>query len=186
MLFLFSQDKPNPYLADPDVRLMLEFQKGNKDSFESLMHKYFPRLFNFVYRYVNDKESAEDLVQEVFIRVYKSGAGYRPQSKFQTWIFTIARNLSINLIRRNAVNQRLLDRRPEDSEPKHDADDELHRAIAELPRDLRLPLVMYYFDGHSVKTVAQTLDISTSGVYVKLRTAIRELHEALTAEGDKP
>ena len=58
--------------------------------------------------------------------------------------------------------------------------------MARLPGDLRLPLVMYYFDGQNVKTVAQKLAISTSGVYQKLRTAIKELHEALVAQGDTP
>ena len=64
--------------------------------------------------------------------------------------------------------------------------DDLQDAVARLPWDLRLVLVMYYYDGRSVKSVAETLDISTSGVYVKLRTALRELHETLTAEGEKP
>ncbi|MCK5083475.1 MAG: sigma-70 family RNA polymerase sigma factor, partial [Candidatus Omnitrophica bacterium] len=101
MFFLTLEDKSNPYLSDPDVRLMLEFQSGNKASFETLMRKYFPRLINFIYRYVSDREAAEDLAQEVFIRIYKSGSSYSPQSKLQTWIFTIARNLSLNELRRN-------------------------------------------------------------------------------------
>ena len=58
--------------------------------------------------------------------------------------------------------------------------------MARLPGDLRLPLVMYYFDGQNVKTVAEKLEISTSGVYQKLRAAIKELHEVLTAQGDTP
>ncbi|MCK4882319.1 MAG: hypothetical protein KAS92_04790 [Candidatus Omnitrophica bacterium] len=74
MFFFTLQDKSNPYLSDPDVRLMLEFQEGNKASFETLMRKYFPRLVNFIYRYVNSREAAEDLTQEVFLRVYKSGS----------------------------------------------------------------------------------------------------------------
>ncbi len=58
--------------------------------------------------------------------------------------------------------------------------------MARLPRDLRLPLVMYYFDGQDVKAVARRLEISTSGVYLKLRTAIKRLHEMLTTQGDMP
>ena len=62
--------------------------------------------------------------------------------------------------------------------------EELREAVARLPWDLRLPLVMYYFDGRSVKAVARALEMSTSGVYLKLRTAIGQLHDILTQQGE--
>ena len=62
--------------------------------------------------------------------------------------------------------------------------DNLEQAMAKLPEDVRLPLVMYYFDGQSVKTVAERLNMSAHGVYLKLRTATKQLHELLVKQGD--
>jgi len=102
------------------------------------------------------------------------------------FISALARNLSINVLRKRRVADKAADgaRTPEHS--AESGDEDLERAVARLPWDLRLPLVMYYFDGQDVKTVARRLELSTSGVYLKLRTAIKELHEMLTAQGDTP
>lgn len=134
----------------------------------------------------------------------------RDGSQFVAWIVAIARNLSINQLRKRknreeAVSEwsavagvaRVAGILPACSEgvpPSNrgrdvrdtDASEDLRRAVARLPADLRLPLVMYYFDGQDVKTVAKMLEMSTSGVYLKLRTAIKELHEMLTTQGDTP
>lgn len=80
---------------------MLEAQKGHAASFEILLRKYFTRIFNFSYRYLGSRESAEDITQETFIRVHRSLASYRPESKFQTWLYVIARNLCLNELRKN-------------------------------------------------------------------------------------
>ena len=169
-----------------DRELVVAARQGQRPAYAQLVRRHYQPVFLVCLGVLGNVHDAEDAAQDALIAGFERLGQLRAPEQFRSWLLTIARNLSINLIRRSAVNQRLLDRRPEDSEPKRDAGDELHRAIAELPRDLRLPLVMYYFDGRSVKAVAQALEISTSGVYVKLRTAIRELHEALTAEGDKP
>ena len=91
--------KSNPYLSDPDVQRMLEVKRGSKVAFEALMRQYYPRILNFIYRFVGHKSTAEDLAQEVFMRVYKNAGKYKPKSKFQTWIYTIARNVALNELR---------------------------------------------------------------------------------------
>jgi len=111
----------------------------------------------------------------------------RDGTQFAGWIVAIARNLSINQLRKRKATARIVVAERLREPPGHDAGHEdLRQAVAQLPWDLRLPLVMYYFDGQDVKTVAATLRLSTSGVYQKLRTAIRELHQILTAQGDTP
>jgi len=89
------------YEDDPDVQLMLQFQAGDKACFEKLMVKYYPRILNFIYRFLPIREVSEDIAQEVFMRVYKSVQSYRPKAKFNTWLFTIAKNLSFNELRKN-------------------------------------------------------------------------------------
>ena len=84
-----------------DVQLMLDVKSGDEASFELLLHRYRSPLVNFLYRMVRNREQAEDLAQEVFIRVYRARAEYVPSAKFTTWLFRIATNLALNSLRDN-------------------------------------------------------------------------------------
>jgi RNA polymerase sigma-70 factor (ECF subfamily) len=75
---------------------MLDFQAGSKPAFDALMQTYYPRVLNFIYRFLANREIAEDLTQEVFMRVYKNASRYKPKSQFQTWLFTIAKNMCLS------------------------------------------------------------------------------------------
>ncbi len=82
-----------------DVQLMLEVKAGDERSFELLLQRYRTPLVNFLFRMVRSREQAEDLAQEVFIRVYRARDEYVPTAKFTTWLFRIATNLALNSIR---------------------------------------------------------------------------------------
>ena len=82
-----------------DVQLMLDVKAGDEQSFELLLHRYRTPLVNFLYRMVRSREQAEDLAQEVFIRVYRARDDYVPSAKFTTWLFRIATNLALNSLR---------------------------------------------------------------------------------------
>jgi RNA polymerase sigma-70 factor (ECF subfamily) len=85
---------------DPDSDLMLRVKRGDRHAFESLVDKYKQPVLNLVYRTLHDAHEAEDLAQRVFIQVFRSADRYQPTAKFATWLFTIARNLCLNEIRR--------------------------------------------------------------------------------------
>src|SRR5213595_2221416 len=85
---------------DPDAALMLRVKQGDRDAFALLVDKYKQPVFNLAYRTLSDATEAEDLAQHVFLQVYKSAHRYEVSAKFSTWIFTIARNLCLNEIRR--------------------------------------------------------------------------------------
>ncbi len=129
---------------------------------------------------------AEDVAQEAIIAGLEKIRQLHDGEQFGPWVARIARNLSINLVRRKAAIERTLDRRPAPPVEEAGSEDTIRQAVSRLPMELRLPLVMYYFDGKDVKSLARTLEMSTSGVYLKLRTAIRELHEILIADGESP
>ena len=78
---------------------MLDVKAGDEQSFALLLHRYRTPLVNFLYRMVRNREQAEDLAQEVFIRVYRARADYVPSAKFTTWLFRIATNLALNSVR---------------------------------------------------------------------------------------
>src|SRR5258707_15818073 len=86
-------------MARSDVQLMLDVKAGVEQSFALLLHRYRSPLVNFLYRMVRSREQAEDLAQEVFIRVYRAREEYVPSAKFTTWLFRIATNLALNSLR---------------------------------------------------------------------------------------
>ena len=89
---------------DPDVRLMLQVRDDVPGAFETLMGRYQHRLHGVLVHLVGRVEEAEDLTQEVFLRVYRARKGYRARSKFSTWLFTIANNLDMNHLRGKGRN----------------------------------------------------------------------------------
>lgn len=85
--------------ADPDVRLMLRVRDDDADAFRQLVERYQDRLTSVLTYQVGDRTRAEDLAQEVFLRVYRSRKRYEPGAKFSTWLFTIANNVGLNALR---------------------------------------------------------------------------------------
>jgi RNA polymerase sigma-70 factor, ECF subfamily len=86
-------------LRDPDIRLMLRVRDDEAGAFEELVEHYQHRLVAVLHHLLGNPEEAEDLAQEVFLRVYRARKKYRPRAKFSTWLFTIANNLALNLLR---------------------------------------------------------------------------------------
>ena len=86
-------------MARTDVQLMLGVKAGDESSFELLLARYRTPLIHFLGRMVKDPAMAEDLAQEVFLRVYRARKGYTPSAKFTTWLFRIATNLALNAVR---------------------------------------------------------------------------------------
>jgi RNA polymerase sigma-70 factor (ECF subfamily) len=196
------RDKINPYLSDPDVRLMLEFQGGDKASFEALMRKYYPRLLNFIYRFMGSAEIAEDLTQEVFLKVYRAAAGYRPESKFQTWVYTIAKNISLNELRHHKKTPFSLDepflsedgpvaRQLEDTATPRADEQMLHdetaaavrAAIDSLPENQRAAVILRRYEQFSYEEIAQTMRMSVKAVKSLLSRAKENLKNKLTPAG---
>ena len=91
-----------PAHPDPDAVLMLRVKRGDRAAFAELVEKYKQPVMNLVYRTLHDETEAEDLAQNVFLQVYKSARRYESRAKFSTWLFTIARNLCLNEIRRRS------------------------------------------------------------------------------------
>ena len=130
---------------------------------------------------------AEDIAQEAMLKGFTDIGKLREPGRFGPWLVKIARNLCINLIRRQKRGEKALAENAQTAiqpGPVASENDRLEQAIEKLSQEVRLPLVMYYLDGQNVKTVAQKLNVSRSGVYQKLRTGIKQLHELLTDQGE--
>lgn len=168
-----------------DTELVGAVCQGDKSAYAVLVRRHYKPVFLACLGILGNVHDAEDMAQDAMITGYEKTRQLRNAGQFGSWIVRIGRNLSINLLRKRTAAERVLDEKRNEPMLAEGGSDRLQRAVAQLPWDLRTPLVMYYFDGRSVKTVAETLDISPSGVYAKLRTAIQELHDMLTSSGDE-
>jgi RNA polymerase sigma-70 factor (ECF subfamily) len=165
---------------DPDAALMLRVKRGDMQAFEALAEKYKQPIVNMMYRMLRDLDEAEDLAQNVFIRVYQSARRYEVSAKFSTWIFTIARRLCLNEIRRRgrhpaeslessqSPNDEQAPRQFEDvktfSPPETFLQGELAQkideAVAQLPEQQRLAIVLCRQEELSYEEIAKVLGCS--------------------------
>ena len=170
-----------------DQELALASCRGDRTAYAQLVRRHYKSVFLVCLGVLGNVHDAEDAAQDAMLRGFQQVRQLRDAAQFGGWIVAIARNLSINLLRqRKRTGKALAAERPAGPDEPPASHEDLQRAVARLPGDLRLPLVMYYFDGQNVKAVARKLEISTSGVYQKLRAAIKELHDVLAAQGDTP
>jgi len=177
---------------------MLEFQAGRKDSFETLLRKYYPRLLNFIYRFVGNREAAEDLTQEVFIKVYQGASGYQPHAQFKTWLYTIARNISLNALRKNknsgfsldedidcegdSLKRQLPDTRnlnPKEELVQKETARVVQEAIQALPENQRLAVILRRYEEFSYEEIAKTMNVSVEAVKSILNRAKENLKKSL-------
>src|SRR5262245_51673671 len=86
-------------LRDPDIRLMLRVRLDDPDAFAEIVERYQHRVVGIMHHLLGNREEAEDLAQEVFLRIYRNRLKYTPTAKFSTWLFTIANNLALNVMR---------------------------------------------------------------------------------------
>src|SRR5215472_11151066 len=149
-----------PVPSDPDAVLMLRVKRGDRAAFAELVEKYKQPVMNLVYRTLHDEAEAEDLAQNVFLQVYKSAKRYESRAKFSTWLFTIARNLCLNEIRRRS-------RHPADSlEESHAEHEDQPRQQFEDKSGVPPPEKLLHGE------LAQKIDEALAGLPENQRTAI--------------
>ena len=188
-------------MARTDVQLMLDVKAGDEQSFALLLHRYRTPLVNFLYRMVRNREQAEDLAQEVFIRVYRARAEYVPSAKFTTWLFRIATNLALNSIR-DTRHQRMEvsldapvivdseegDERPLDVAEKNPNIEEhlvqeaqremIRHAIDKLPEKQRAAVLLHKYQDLDYGEISKILSCSESA----LKSLLFRAYETLRVE----
>jgi len=181
---------------DFDAELMLRVKEGDGASFGVLLEKHRTPVVNFLYRMVQNHAVAEELAQEVFLRVYRSRGTYEPTARFTTWMFRIATHLALNALR-DGKNDRLqerldddsgelpvkqvFDRRPsvEQSMVYEAKMDEVRRAISVLPEKQRAAVLMHKYEEMEYSQIAKVLNCSESAVKSLLFRAYETLRARL-------
>ena len=191
----------NTYRDDPDVQLMLEFQGGDERAFRTLYDRYKRPVFVWIYRMVRKPERAEELTQEVFIRVYRAKERYKAEARFRTWLYTIAARLAFNERRqqKRSVEDLALESEAGES-PIDRAEDvkersplevveasRLHEAIArflsQLPERQRAALMLRYFEELSHDEISDILGVRKGAVKSLLHRGLVNLEAILRQSG---
>lgn len=167
-----------------DESLVVACRAEDRSAYELLIKRYYKRVFLVCLGILGNVHDAEDIAQDAMLKGYVQIRMLRDGSQFGPWVVKIARRLCINFIHRKKRAQEIVAEKAIQTNQSVTDNDNLQLAIEQLPQGIRLPLVMYYFDSQSVKTVAKTLGMSGSSVYLKLRTAVKELHNLLAGQGD--
>ena len=174
-----------------DSAVVTAFLNGEERAFQELVERYQTRLLNFVYRTIGDREKAEDLVQEVFIRVYRHLHRFDRSKKFSTWIYTIASNLAKNELRNRSRNPLVLfqtikknwqdeDRplqfedsqsRPDDMYRKRHLRELVEQSVGQLPEHHRQVFVLRELEGKSYEEIAEITDCNLGTVKSRLNRA---------------
>lgn len=187
-------------LADPDVRLMLEVRNGDAHAFEELMLRYQHRVLSLLAHLVGNRDLAEDLAQEVFLRVYRARDRYVPGAKFSTWLFTIAGNVASNA-RRTKSRRKEVHLAPLASEsaphsleavalaasglmPTRQLDKAelcaaVQQAILALNERQRMAVLLAKFEHFSYADIAEVMDLSPQAIKSLLSRARCNLRETL-------
>lgn len=198
-------------LHDPDVRLMLQVRDGNAAAFEELVLRYQSRLLTVLAHLVGNRELAEDLAQEVFLRVFRARERYEPGAKFSTWLFTIANHVASNAQRSRSRRKEVgMPNQPgSDSTPlqldqiakaasslmparqidKAETAEMVRLAIESLSERQRLALLLSKFEGMGYQEIAEAMELSVPAVKSLLsraRISLREILVPYMEHGARP
>jgi RNA polymerase sigma-70 factor (ECF subfamily) len=207
-----SESSARRYALDPDVRLMLEVRDDSAVAFEELVTRYQSRIMAVLKHQIGSREQAEDLTQEVFLRMYRARKSYRPEAKFATWLFTIANHLAATALRdrarRREVSLPLRDSGPVGIQlaagkalqassglmparqlDKAEMRDQVRMALESLPARQRMAVLLNKFEGMSYVDIAAVMELSSQAVKSLLSRArehLREVLEPYLDRGESP
>jgi RNA polymerase sigma-70 factor (ECF subfamily) len=189
---------------DPEIELMLRVQRDEPGAFDELLEHYWPRICGRFYRWVTDRQEAEDLAQDVFLRLYRSRKRYQPRARFSTWLYHISRNVARNALRSRrrhpclrvgslaAFEEEAPRIRPGREEcpsrplERSELADQVREAVGQLVGRQRTALELHQFQDRSYAEIASTMDMTlkaTKSLLYRARNQLRvNLAEAFSRE----
>lgn len=178
-------------LAQPDLGVLRKAQKGDERAFSLILRAYETPVFNYVYRLVGDRTLAEDLTQEVFLRVFQGLPKFSLRCRFTTWLFQVTKNRVLDELRASERRPRAAVRL-EDVPPlevvdqpfeRMEAIDAVWRAVHDLSEDLKMALLLRDIVGLSYTEIADALEVTLATVKWRIYKAREDVQLALAREG---
>jgi RNA polymerase sigma-70 factor (ECF subfamily) len=197
-----------PELSDvSDEILMMQFQGGDRSAFAVLVRRHKTSIFNFILRQLRSKAAAEDLTQDVFVRVVQNAAGFKHEARFTTWAYSIARNLCIDHLRKMslrrhpsldqatardgngpALGERIADSHPSASAERRavasDIGERVATAVEMLPPEQREVFLLRQLAKVPFKEIAKMTGVPENTVKSRMRYALERLQDALSEYED--
>ena len=183
-------------MENSDQEIIIEYLNGNKEAFTEIVNRYLKVVYNFIYRLVGNEKTAEDITQEVFLKIWKNIQKFDLEKSFKTWIFSIAKNTCVDYLRKrkdipmsffddlngdNVVEDNLID-----SEPKADQvsilienKKQVDMAISGLSMVQKEVIIMKYVNEMSLSEVAEIMDIPKDTVKSHYRRALIKMKKSL-------
>ena len=176
-----------------DEKLISRFQEGDINAYNELVKRYKDRLLNFVLRYFNNVEQAEDVVQDTLIKLYTHASYYKNVAKFSTWIFTIAKNNALTELRKNKRKKtdslwtedgQIIDINSKeeslDSKVQNEiAIDQLNKFLDEIPENFRMAVVLRDFQELSYEEISKILEIPIGTIKSRINRGRIQLAEKM-------
>ncbi|HCK11677.1 MAG: RNA polymerase subunit sigma-24 [Gemmatimonadetes bacterium] len=182
-----------------DMDILSEVSAGKVDAYGKIVGRYHGRLYNFIYRFVGDRETAEDIVQETFLRAFRKRDEYRAIANFSTWLFTIAGNLAKSELRRRKRWRMISAERDEETDTGMELPDEsarpdkvaessiadvqIQNAINSLPNNYRQVILLRDVEGMSYQEISEIVDCPVGTVKSRVNRARLKLQQKLKSEG---
>ena len=195
------------YKGETDEVLMMRFQGGDRDSFAILVRRHKTPIFNFILRQIRNHTTAEDLTQDVFVRVVRSAASFKHEARFTTWIYSIARNLCIDHLRKMSLRRhpsldqassrdkdgptlgdRIANEHPSSSAHRQVTSNDIAQrvvvAVEALPPEQREVFLLRQLGKVPFKEIAKLTGVPENTVKSRMRYALERLQQALAEYED--
>lgn len=173
-----------------DDKLVLAVREGDREAFSFLIARYEKQIYSLAYRLTNNREEAQDLGQEAFLKIYQSLDHYQPGRSFFSWMYKVASNQCYSILRKRkdqetpleevmgfVADKETTDQLPEEVLLEEEEKETLNQALTLLPDKYRLTLILRYMEEMTYQEIADTLDISLSAVESRIHRAKKKLHD---------
>lgn len=183
-----------------DEVLMVRYQRGDREAFAELLRRYERPIYNFALRYLQHPSWAEDVTQDTFLRLVQRAGEFKHESRFSTWLYTIARNLCVDQLRRQKhrrhasldqsdgvddapAGEKVADTKPASSTERvavaHEIREQVFLAIDELPEEQREVFLLRHIGDVSFQEIAEITGVGENTVKSRMRYALERLQRAL-------
>jgi RNA polymerase sigma-70 factor (ECF subfamily) len=172
-------------LDEPDPQVLSSARKGDTRAFEIIVRSYQADVWRLCLHLTSDRNLADDVTQDAFVRIYRFLPRYRGESKFSTWVFAIARNCALDELRRTKRRRTLMERAKVERTieyVEHTSGLEVRDALALLPSDLREPIVLIDMLGESYRDAARILGVPEGTVKSRVHRGRQQLADALGSD----